>query len=124
MPDGSGVRTTEGEYREEGVLIAAGAWSSSLQTRLCRLTDACARSSYRLSPRRPLIGSILRHGHTYLLQRHDRELIAGSSTEYVGFDRAIDEGVVSDIHSRASELLPELAALTPGGALERLSAGN
>jgi glycine oxidase len=60
-----------------------------------------------------LIGSILRHKHTYLLQRHGGTLIAGSSTEYVGFDRAIDESVVSDIHSRASKLLPELAALTP-----------
>ena len=60
-----------------------------------------------------LIGSILRHKHTYLLQRHGGTLIAGSSTEYVGFDRAIDESIVSDIHSRASKLLPELAALTP-----------
>jgi glycine oxidase len=112
LPDGSGVRTTEGEYREEGVLIAAGAWSSSLKPGLPATVPVRGHLiAYR--PDRSLIGSILRHGHTYLLQRRDRELIAGTSTEYVGFDRSIDEGVVSDIHSRASELLPELAALTP-----------
>src|ERR1700728_6001 len=30
FPDGSGVRTERGSYQDEGVLIAAGAWSSDL----------------------------------------------------------------------------------------------
>jgi glycine oxidase len=120
MPDGSGVRTTHGEYRDhDGVLIAAGAWSSKLRTGLPVTMPvrghliAYRIDSGRADPGRALIGSILRHKHTYLVQRHGGSLIAGASTEYVGFDRAIDEGVVSDIHSRASKLLPELAALTP-----------
>jgi glycine oxidase len=115
MPDGSGVRTTHGEYRDkDGVLIAAGAWSSKLSTGLPVTIPVRGHLiAYRTDPGRTLIGSILRHKHTYLLQRHGGELIAGSSTEYVGFDRAIDEGIVSDIHSRASKMLPALAALTP-----------
>lgn len=115
MPDGSGVRTSEGEYRDDdGVLIAAGAWSSKLLAGLPLTKPVRGHLiGWRADSGRALIGSILRHNHTYLLQRHDGELIAGSSTEYVGFDRAIDEGVVSDIHARASKMLPELAALTP-----------
>ncbi|MGA2711688.1 MAG: FAD-dependent oxidoreductase [Bryobacteraceae bacterium] len=113
MPNGLGVRTTQGEYRDnDGVLIAAGAWSSKLRTDL-PVTIPVRGHLIAYHTDRPLISSILRHKHTYLLQRHGGTLIAGSSTEYVGFDRAIDQGIVSDIHSRASKLLPELAALTP-----------
>ena len=116
IQDGSGVRTNRGDYADDSVLIAAGAWSSSLLSGLRPgLPMAMPVRGHLISyrPERPLIGSILRHGHTYLLQRRDTELIAGSSTEYVGFDRAIDEQTVSNIHSRAAQLLPDLASLTP-----------
>jgi glycine oxidase len=116
MPDGSGIRTNRGEYADDSVLIAAGAWSSSLRSGLRPGLPAAIPVRGHLiayRPERPLIGSILRHRHTYLLQRRDTELIAGSSTEYVGFDRSIDERMVRDIHSRAAQLLPDLAAMTP-----------
>lgn len=112
IPNGSGVRTNRGEYTDDSVLIAAGAWSSGLRRDLPVAMPVRGHLiAYR--PGRSLIGSILRHGNTYLLQRRDTELIAGSSTEHVGFDRAIDERTVSDIHSRATQLLPDLTALTP-----------
>jgi glycine oxidase len=60
-----------------------------------------------------MLTAILRHENTYLLQRGNGSLVAGSSTEYAGFDRAIDESVVEAIHSRASRLLPRLAAMKP-----------
>lgn len=115
MPDGSGVRTTRGVYRDEdGVLIAAGAWSSTLRAGLPPALPVRGHLiAYRTDPRHALIRSILRHKHTYLLQRQGGILIAGSSTEFVGFDRTIDESVVNDIHARASEMLPGLAALVP-----------
>jgi glycine oxidase len=115
IQDGSGVRTNQREYLDDCVLIAAGAWSSSLRPCLPGLPKAMPVRGHLIAyrPERPLITSILRHRHTYLLQRRDTELIAGSSTEYVGFDRAIDERTVADIHSRAAQLLPDLAALTP-----------
>ena len=59
------------------------------------------------------LGPILRHGNTYLLQRRSGCIVAGGSTEHVGFDRAIDESIVEAIHTRASRLMPELAALKP-----------
>ena len=56
---------------------------------------------------------ILRHGHTYLLQRAGGLLIAGSSEQHVGFDRSIDAGIVADLAARAAFLLPHLATETP-----------
>lgn len=113
MPDGSGVTTTSGEYHDDAVLIAAGAWSSTLRSGL-PVTMPVRGHLIAYNIDRMLLGSILRHDGTYLLQRRSGALIAGSSTEYVGFDRRIDERIVSDIHARASRLLPDLAASTPG----------
>jgi glycine oxidase len=119
-PDGGEVTTSLGKYSDEGVVIAAGAWSSSLKSDL-PVTVPVRGHLISYHTDRPLITSILRHDGTYLLQRRSQRkphrsegaLIAGSSTEYVGFDRKIDESVVSEIHKRASRLLPELATLTP-----------
>jgi glycine/D-amino acid oxidase-like deaminating enzyme len=58
----------------------------------------------------------VRHEHTYLLQRRNGTLIAGSSTEDVGFDRTIDPSVVNDIRLRASKLLPVLASIEPSAS--------
>jgi glycine oxidase len=112
--DGSGVRTPLAKYRSDGVLIAAGAWSTSLV------------SSFALPKTRPVRGhliawraragmlpAILRHENTYLLQRDTGSLIAGSSTEEVGFVRTIDESIVRAIHTRASRLMPALGAMNP-----------
>jgi glycine oxidase len=60
-----------------------------------------------------ILGTILRHGDTYLLQRGTGSLIAGASTEHVGFDRTIDDGVVQSIHNRALRLMPLLAGMNP-----------
>jgi glycine oxidase len=59
------------------------------------------------------LGPIMRHGDTYILQRSSGLLIAGSSTEDVGFDRTLDEDVIADIRRRSELLLPELRNMTP-----------
>jgi glycine oxidase len=112
LNDGAGVRTEHCEYRGDGVLIAAGAWSSSLWRGLPATMPVRGHLiAYR--PDRELLGPILRHGQTYLVQRSNGTLIAGSSTECVGFDRTIDERIVNEIHCRASSLFPELGSLGP-----------
>jgi glycine oxidase len=112
--DGSGVRTPRTSYRDDGVLIAAGAWSSNLTAGLPLPKTIPVRGhliAYRAETGR--LGTILRHENTYLLQRDSGCIIAGSSTEHAGFDRGIDESVVGDIHARASRLLPRLASMSP-----------
>jgi glycine oxidase len=114
FPDGSGVRTTRASYRDDGVLIAAGAWSSGLMPGLQLPATIPVRGhliAYKADA--GMLGTILRHDHTYMLQRDSGSLIAGSSTEHVGFDRTIDQSVVRAIHARASRLIPALAAMSP-----------
>lgn len=112
--DGTGLRTVRGVYRSDGVLIAAGAWSSELALPFSRPAVKPVRGhliAYAAEP--GLMKTILRHESTYLLQRNNGTIVAGSSSEHAGFDRTVDGNVVADIHSRASQLLPELAAMSP-----------
>jgi glycine oxidase len=118
LPDGSGVRTVRGSYRDDGVLIAAGAWSSHVACGLASrfpIPKAMPVRGHLIAYRAQagMLGTILRHETTYLLQRDTGSLIAGSSTEHVGFDRTIDESIVQAIHARASQLMPALASMNP-----------
>src|SRR5262249_2701776 len=51
---------------------------------------------------------ILRHEHTYILQRSHGFVSAGSSTENAGFERTVDSAIATDIRQRAEDLLPDL----------------
>jgi glycine oxidase len=93
------------------VLIAAGAWSSELCPALPRVTPVRGHLiSYDAAAIR--LDSILRHHHTYLLQRNNGTIVAGTTTEHVGFDRTPDEAAVRDIDARARRLIPALPTPT------------
>lgn len=113
LPGGSGVNTSKGRYEDDGVLICAGAWSSELAP--AGLPAAMPVRghliSYKVDAGR--LETILRHQNTYLLQRETGTLVAGASTEHVGFDRTLDDSVVQKLRSRAAMLLPYLAAMEP-----------
>jgi glycine oxidase len=114
LEQGSGVETARGVYKDDGVLIAAGAWSSDLASPFKQPATKPVRGhlvSYDVRP--GLLDTILRHRATYLLQRTSGALVAGATTEYVGFDRTLDDNAIRDITTRASRLLPALAAIEP-----------
>jgi glycine oxidase len=107
LNDGRGVETAGGVHEDDGVLIAAGAWSSSLFPGLPK-TMPVRGHLIAWKKQRGLLAPILRDRGTYLLQRTSGWLIAGSTTEHAGYDRGIDEDAVEDIRRRAMALLPEL----------------
>ena len=112
LPNGSGVRTPNGEYLSDRVLIAAGAWSSGLFPGLPHVYPVRGHLLYfDMEP--GLLKTIVRSGHTYLLQRDSGGIVAGSSTEEAGYDRTVDATVADDIHQRAARLVPALAGVKP-----------
>src|SRR6185312_4666173 len=107
-----GIRTARGDYPADCIVVAAGAWSSPLLPGLPRSYPVRGHLiSFDLAP--DLFPTILRDGHTYVLQRDNGSVIAGSSMEDAGFDCAIQPSIVEDIQRRAAELIPELAGLEP-----------
>jgi glycine oxidase len=109
------VVTAEGSLEAGAAVLAAGAWSSQITVAGLSLPRAYPVRGhligFRLAARS--LGPILRHGHTYLLQRAGGFTIAGTSSEHAGFDRAVDLAITSEIHSRAAQILPVLAGLAP-----------
>ena len=115
------VRTKASTRMAAAVVLAAGAWSTEI------ILEGLGRTEppraypvrghligFRVEPGR--LGPILRHAHTYLLQRCSGQVVAGTTEELAGFDAGIDEARVADITGRARELLPLLASLLPDSA--------
>ena len=59
------------------------------------------------------LGPMLRREHSYVLQRSNGFLIAGSTEEDVGFDRSINSTICEEIRRRAAELWPALESAPP-----------
>jgi len=101
------------------VVVAAGAWSSKIRVlhanRPVQLPDTVPIKGHLIGFQfKPgILGPMLRRGHTYVLQRTNGFLIAGSTESRVGFDRSVDIATCEDIQRRAASLLPMLADATP-----------
>jgi glycine oxidase len=101
------------------VVIAAGAWSSGLRIthngEPLLLPESTPVKGHLIGfqMRLGLLGPFLRKGHTYVLQRADGLVIAGTTEEHVGFDTSVEFAACDDIHRRAADLVPELAAVDP-----------
>ncbi len=108
------VNTGAGRITGGTAVIAAGAWSGSIPVSIEGVPRKLPGSfpvrghlvGYRLSP--GSCPTILRQGHTYILQRSNGFTICGSSMETVGFDRRVDPDIVADIVRRAEAMLPVL----------------
>jgi glycine oxidase len=125
----SGVVCDDGNLTASSVTVACGAWSRQLlQTWLSRLDVEPVRGQMILFKADPklLTTMIMRDSH-YLIPRRDGRIIAGSTLEYVGFDKTVTQDAKQLLLQRAVTLLPELknypiehhwAGLRPGSSLQ------
>ena len=100
----------------DGVVVAAGAWSSSIHVENAAPVPTVEPvKGHLIGFQQPdqTCNSILRHGHTYLLQRANGLLIAGASVEHVGWDRSIEPAQAASLAQQAAFVLPHLAETTP-----------
>ena len=110
------IQTSRNHFTFSAAVLAAGAWSSSIS-----LTGVPAQplaepiKGHIIGYHQPdqTCNTILRHGHTYLLQRASGLLIAGASVEHAGFDRQIDPRRVATLAAEAASLLPHLSETEP-----------
>ena len=109
---GASVRTPVREYRASAVVIAAAARSTALFPGLPRTMPVRGHLlAWRMPP--GVLPIILRAGHTYLFQRTSGLVVAGSTTEHVGWEERLDAGAIAELHARAAQLYPRLANLQP-----------
>lgn len=103
----AGVVTDRGEIHAARVLLAAGCWSGQLAT------------SYRIDPVRgqmiavqtPPVGlrQVIYSRRGYLVPRLDGTVIAGSTTELVGYDRRLTPAGIASIVDHGAEIMPDFA---------------
>ena len=108
----TGIESAEALIDAATVVIAAGAWTSEIKT------SETNSSPVQIEPVRgqmlcfktkpALARHVIYSSRGYLVPRHDGRLLAGSTSEHVGFEKQVtEEGAVS-IKSMASEIAPAL----------------
>jgi glycine oxidase len=119
----AGVETSRGFVGTDIVIVACGAWTSSLG-----LTDLSGRlASEKMLPNlriEPIRGQMLcfevnpqmaRHviysPRGYIVPRRDGRLLVGATTEQAGFDKRVTAEGVSSLLSAAMEISPQIGAL-------------
>jgi glycine oxidase len=109
-----GVETTKKNIATSRVILAAGGWSSLLKT-----TDDETVMDFPVEPVRgqmialemptPALQHVVYSGSGYLVPRLNGQLIAGSTTEKVGYDKRVTAEGISSVIAHAIEIAPELS---------------
>ena len=109
----AGARTTAGDLLARQTVLAAGAWSGALLgdgvPPAIRTTPA--RGQILLLRTRPgeLRHMVLGGDGAYLVPRPDGRVLAGSTVEYVGFDRHVTPEGIGKVAAAVGRLTPSLA---------------
>jgi glycine oxidase len=104
--DSSGRR-----FEADAFVLTAGAWSRELLGEHALAIEIKPMRGqmllYRLAP--GVLQHILYQDDFYLIPRQDGHILAGSTVEEAGFDKSTTPEAASDLHRKATCLLPALA---------------
>ncbi len=109
-----GVNTSLGRIVAPIVVLAAGAWTAMIESgfRGLRIEPVRGQMLCFETPA-PVTNHVLYSARGYLVPRRDGRLLAGSTTEHVGFDKRVTADGVGAIRSMANEIAPALMGLEP-----------
>ena len=111
-----GVETSYDFVATPIVIVAAGAWASLIKSpdaKLPPIKIEPVRGQMICFAAQPEITShVLYSSRGYLVPRRDGRLLAGSTAEYVGFDKSTTVAGIDAIKSMALEIAPETAGLS------------
>lgn len=124
----TGVETNAGRIEADTVILAAGAWSASIE----------GIPAGSVPPVRPVKGQlvrlrndasfalthVIRAPRAYLLPKHDGTVVVGATQEEMGFDVTPTAGGISDILRHAWELVPGIYDLPFDGVEVGLRPGS
>lgn len=106
----TGIETSRGMFNADRYIVTSGAWSRQLLGEFALNLDIRPiRGQMLLFKAEPgaLRTIILKNG-TYLIPRLDGHILAGSTLEDVGFDKATTEEARALLYAQATEILPLL----------------
>ncbi len=107
----TGVKTREGAIEADNVVITAGAWSGGLLEPLgITLPVEPVRGQMILFKAKPgIVNRVVLCDGKYIIPRRDGRVLAGSTLEYVGFDKQTTEQAKQQLADVAIDMCPALA---------------
>ena len=110
-----GVETSRGFVATRHVVMAAGAWTSQIETQdkgLPNLGIEPVRGQMLCFEANPqLLNHVVYSARGYLVPRRDGRLLAGSTTEHAGFDNRVNASGLRSISAAALEICPRVGNL-------------
>jgi len=111
----TGVATSRGLVSTRNVVLACGAWCNFIKTSEPQLQsvpiEPVRGQMVCLRAEPPLTRHVLYSPRGYLVPRRDGRLLAGSTTEHVGFEKQVTTAGVHSILSHALEIAPRITEL-------------
>lgn len=107
---GFSVSTEKGQWSAEKIVVCAGAWTSQLLDEFLPAMDINpVRGQMLLYKATPsLIPSIILAKGKYIIPRRDGHVLAGSTMENVGFNKAITEDGLAELTAFVADVCPAL----------------
>ncbi len=107
-----GVKTAYESYHADRIVIASGAWSAGFIKGSKNVdVEPVKGQMIMFKGKQDLVGHmVLSSGH-YIIPRKDGRVLAGSTLELTGFDKAITEDATIELRSVAVKIIPALAEL-------------
>ncbi len=110
----SGVQTNQGRIDCSTAVIAAGSWTSFIKSSSpCKIPEIepVRGQMVCLEARPQLTRHVIYSPRGYLVPRRDGRLLAGSTSEHVGFAKHVTAGGISTILRNALEISPAISTL-------------
>ena len=110
----AGVETSAGFLSCRNVVVCGGAWTSQIKTgeRTTQINIEPVRGQMIcFEPPSAIARHVIYSPRGYIVPRRDGRLLAGSTTEAVGFDKQITDEGIESIRSRAREISPRISFL-------------
>jgi glycine oxidase len=106
------VETANGSVDASVVVVCAGAWSSSLTSPMSAPVEIEPVRGQMLcfKPVSQFAHHVIYSKRGYLVPRRDGRLLAGSTSEHVGFNKRVTDEGINAIQSMAFEITPALAS--------------
>ena len=111
-----GVQSSAGTISTRTVVIAAGAWSSLIASSPYKALPDIGIKPVRgqmvcYQPEKMPAKHVIYSARGYVVPRQDGRVLAGSTSEPVGFDKGVTASGMAGISSAAVEILPDFSSL-------------